>query len=470
MIALLFMLGICLSGLAKEVKEGLAFRSSSLSLVYSNEGMAERIDYVDENGIITYAEDKHYATKIRTKSDNSVLEQYYDANGNPAKQKIGHYEVLYSLNAEGLIDKITYLDKNAQPMITSAGYAIIRRTYNDKGLLETEYFYDEKEQPVRTYTVCSGCKRFYDENGNNTKLVYLDADGEISKTGLGYAVVHKTFYEEGADAGRIKDEFYYDENDKPIKLSNGQYGINKEYDEYGRVTNLCYLGIDGNRIMNTAGYSLCKRTFYEDDSICTETYYDEQGKPVALSEGQYGILHTKDGIVNLNINGYPQFSLKNFLIGNRIAVIVCCFILCILSMTCNRRINKVILLVYLCFVVYMTLLYRNNIGLKANFIPLWSYKQFFINEDIRWQIIENIILFIPIGMILYSLLPKGIAVIMFVLISVCIEIVQYFTGSGLCEFDDIISNCFGGCLGCLIGKLTSDLKKRINSWKHIHNT
>lgn len=442
-------------------------RSSSLSIISKKNEETDRIDYVNEHGEITYAADKHYATLIRTKKDNSILEQYFDDQGNPAKQRIGHYAVLYSYNTDGYNNKVTYLDETGQPMITNAGYAVIIRTYNENGSLETEYYYDNKERPVKTYTVCSGCKRLYDDNGNNTTLIYLDAEGKTARTGQGYAIVHRTFYEEGFNRGRVKNEFYFDEYNNPIKLSNGQYGIQKEYDEYGRNNKTTFLGIDGVPIVSVSGYSSCKRTFYEDDSICTESYYDTDCNPIALSEGQYGVLYKNNNTVYLDINGIAQFNLKNILLENYNVAIMACLVLSIISAFSGKRFNAIVVLVYFGLVIYITLLYRINTGLRANFSPLWSYKKFFIDNSIRKQIIENIILFVPLGTMLFKLFPIRKAIIIIVLLSMFIEAMQYFTRTGLCELDDIISNSLGGLCGLCFGKLTTVIKQRIKSWKHI---
>ena len=51
------------------------------------------------------------------------------------------------------------------------------------------------------------------------------------------------------------------------------------------------------------------------------------------------------------------------------------------------------------------------------------------------------------------------------LFSVIIEAVQYVTGFGVCEFDDIISNVLGSLIGFEIGsKLENMLRKNMRSF------
>lgn len=43
-----------------------------------------------------------------------------------------------------------------------------------------------------------------------------------------------------------------------------------------------------------------KRNYYKDGAVKSDRYFDIEGKPVALSKGQYGIKHI--GIVTLYLN------------------------------------------------------------------------------------------------------------------------------------------------------------------------
>ena len=79
----------------------------------------------------------------------------------------------------------------------------------------------------------------------------------------------------------------------------------------------------------------------------------------------------------------------------------------------------------------------------------------------RVEIINNIWLFLPLGTILFRLSQKRRVAIIAVLISVGIEVLQYATGLGLAEFDDVISNGLGGMMGMWFGYVT--IKGRSNT-------
>ena len=92
-------------------------------------------------------------------------------------------------------------------------------------------------------------------------------------------------------------------------------------------------------------------------------------------------------------------------------------------------------------------MFRKNAGTGLELELFWSYKQILKNAKMRWEIIDNIFLFIPLGVILNKIYPHWVMVFLIVLFSVSIEATQYFTQTGLCELDDVISNGLGGAIG-----------------------
>ena len=128
-------------------------------------------------------------------------------------------------------------------------------------------------------------------------------------------------------------------------------------------------------------------------------------------------------------------------------------VLVLLSLLCTKEQNRKLLFFYSAVIVYMTLMNRKAAGRKSILTPFWSYRRFYEGEYFRSQIINNILLFIPLGTILSRLRPKWSTAGTLVMISVGIEILQYLSGRGLCETDDIISNSLGGLIGLTAGLL-----------------
>ena len=434
-------------------------RSSSLNVEKTTEGDTERIDYVDKDGNITYAADKHYATVITTKNGNTILEKYLDAEGHPAIQTLGYYALLREYNEENQDYKITYLGVDGDPVIIRSGYSTAVRTFNEEGYIEYEFYYGIDGEPVETNNLIYGCFREYNENGRNVRITYLDQYHNPTISGQGFSILFRDFYEEGRLAGKVKEEYYFDTDGTPISLSLGQFGMLREYDELGRETVVKYLDADGTPIITNEGYTVVKRSYNEDDTIKTEQYYDIEGNPVSLSEGQYGY-RVEDGTkIYLDSEGNDIFNLRNYLCSHQNIVIILCVFVVFISVMLGRKLNIILLFFYILFIIYMTILYRKNGTYYYNFKPFWSYVQSFYNKELRWEIINNVLLFIPLGSILSKILSQKRAMLLVICLSILIELLQLITGTGLCEIDDLINNTIGGLIGFIISRVLLTISK-----------
>lgn len=122
----------------------------------------------------------------------------------------------------------------------------------------------------------------------------------------------------------------------------------------------------------------------------------------------------------------------------------------------EKRIIKVIFVVYI-IVLFMSLIRFESIGsVKSNdinIIPFSDYSDYPNVRDIFYNIIGNIIIFIPFGMYLNKLSSKTNTLLKFSVIlvsSLIIEASQFFLKSGHADIDDLIFNSVGGLLGILI--------------------
>ena len=126
-------------------------------------------------------------------------------------------------------------------------------------------------------------------------------------------------------------------------------------------------------------------------------------------------------------------------------------ILFVISACMGKEGNKKLLCLYLAGIVYITILSRSGDGKRAIMTPFWSYRYFMTDVYFRRMILNNIFLFIPLGMILVRIRPRWTTALMPVFISAVIELFQYISGHGFCEFDDIFSNSLGGLIGFAVG-------------------
>ncbi len=460
---LMLILFFCI--IADATAEGIV-RSSSLKEVITQDGNVRRIDYVNEQGDVTFAADKQYATVIITTFDDSQIVEYFDADGNPAKQRMGHYALHQELDEDGRIWKSTFLGIDEEPIICSNGYASYIRTFYENGNVRTEHYYDKQGSPVNTGAYGYGCRKEYDELNRNTVLVYLGDDDHPVMTPQGFAIVHRSFYENGEFEGFVRDEYYFDANEEPVILRQGQSGVRKGYDQFGRDALLTYLDANGDPIITKEGYTTVKRTFYADDTVETEMYFDSKGNPVSLSEGQYGIRYNTDRTqVFLDVSGRVQINIKKLLYNSKIIVVISAVIIIFISAITGRRMNIVLLAAYGFAVIYMTLLYRISVTPDQYSLLLSSYGGFFSGKVDLDGIFNNILLFLPLGAILYRLYPKAIILLIPVLFSSIIEVYQYISRTGFCELIDILSNSTGSILGYAAGKTIArimDLHERKN--------
>ena len=85
----------------------------------------------------------------------------------------------------------------------------------------------------------------------------------------------------------------------------------------------------------------------------------------------------------------------------------------------------------------------------------WSWRQWKIQKN---QILTNVIMFIPVGVISGHLWKwRGLWVAAG--LSVVIELLQLVTQRGLMEFDDVIHNCIGAAIGMVLLMLIREGRK-----------
>ena len=158
-----------------------------------------------------------------------------------------------------------------------------------------------------------------------------------------------------------------------------------------------------------------------------------------------------------------MIELIRFLHQEHWAVVLYGSFLTILAAFGNRKFNTVLLPFYLVFIAMMTLLYREIGTGRLNLTLFWSYRRFLSSPSLRKEIVNNIWLFIPLGAILYKLIPKWYAVFIPLIVSVAVEIAQYALDVGLCELDDMVSNGFGGLIGAAVCWGIVSIRERFRS-------
>ena len=113
------------------------------------------------------------------------------------------------------------------------------------------------------------------------------------------------------------------------------------------------------------------------------------------------------------------------------------------------RYSATLLLIEYIFLLFCsTVIFRSTNEVRHyDFHPFWSYNR----PDLLVENVMNVVVFIPIGMILGSLLRiKGswlVALLIGCSVSITIEVLQFCFMKGFSEMDDVMHNT----VGCLIG-------------------
>ena len=131
--------------------------------------------------------------------------------------------------------------------------------------------------------------------------------------------------------------------------------------------------------------------------------------------------------------------------------------LVICSLTCGIRKgfrygSGLLLIEYVLLIYCSTVFFRNTGQLQHDFMPFWSYRDYFkgVDRTLLAENIMNVVVFVPVGLlagaVFRSMSWKKVLVIG-ICLSVGIEVLQFVFRKGFSEFDDVMHNT----LGCLIG-------------------
>lgn len=335
---------------------------------------------------------------------------------------------------------------NPDGVITDAidmGYATVCRMQDDDDRVIEERYLDANGYPVARYENFHGLSYEYDET--STVIAYLDVEGNPIIRSDGYSTIVRTQVD-----GRAYDDFLYDLNGQQVQCSGGYYGLRRGYNAEGQDISLAFLDKDGHAVCTSSGYAIMTYQRDMNGNVVGKQYFDTDGNPKALSKGQYGI--KRSGKVNLLLerNGNIMLCVDNLLNGFPCMVVVLGCVVCLLMIVLPKSLSVVLTTVYIAFILYETLMFRESGDARMNFV-LFSYAGKFLKEQsVRVGVINNIWLLIPLGTGLYRWFQKKWVLLIPFVMSVAIETTQYITGLGIAEFDDVFGNTMGEWIGILV--------------------
>lgn len=109
----------------------------------------------------------------------------------------------------------------------------------------------------------------------------------------------------------------------------------------------------------------------------------------------------------------------------------------------GRKSRKILVALYILIILWITLFSREPMTARIFRGLFWEIEMGYWNN-----IIQNILLFIPLGFLLGG--KRG--VIAGLLLSIGIELTQYIFRLGYCELDDVLNNTIGTVIGALLYK------------------
>lgn len=124
-------------------------------------------------------------------------------------------------------------------------------------------------------------------------------------------------------------------------------------------------------------------------------------------------------------------------------------------------------LLYAAFILLVTLFTREvGSGGKLAWTPLWSWREVLLHHNLQllWQILLNLLLFVPLGVLLAlnRRWPTKVILVTGFGLSLGIEVCQLVFRLGLFEWDDILHNGLGCTLGVGVVRLVQGI---VHMWK-----
>ncbi|MGM9860156.1 MAG: VanZ family protein [Muribaculaceae bacterium] len=156
-----------------------------------------------------------------------------------------------------------------------------------------------------------------------------------------------------------------------------------------------------------------------------------------------------------------------------ISVGVLCFLLVFVLLKLNgnkaKRCSLILLFIeYVFLILCVTVICRSTyMGDPIELIPFYTYPDIWNKVEhprYLFEALMNVALFIPVGLLLAAIFhnKKCMSIVLIGAgISAIIELLQLFTGRGLCETDDLIHNTLGCAIGYGLFRLLLKLKIKL---------
>lgn len=219
------------------------------------------------------------------------MQREYDVRGNLTKSRylptgfgpeIEEQAVYSAWNVEGRTVRMWRLDGNGEPVADPQGVHDIRIEYDAAGLARTDRYFGVDGRPVPSGG-CHRAVRHSDALGRPIRKTCFDAAGDPAPNGMhhGASRVEHTYDSRGNKVGTS----LFDTADKPFAVGP-VHEVRWVYDAEGRELEVRFVGVDGEPVVNSAGFleppgnwSRRTRTLDEAGRLVEERYFRPDGEP-----------------------------------------------------------------------------------------------------------------------------------------------------------------------------------------------
>ena len=165
---------------------------------------------------------------------------------------------------------------------------------------------------------------------------------------------------------------------------------------------------------------------------------------------------------------YPSLLISGFLI--------------VTALFSNRNKGKIIFVLYILLIEYLFVVICSTIICRPIIISgfekiqlslFWTYRAIFAHTPgvSVWDIVLNVVLFLPFGFIVKLLFPSlslGKMLLIAVSFSLCIETNQYVFEKGIAQIDDVMHNAIGAMIGWWLARIIVLIIERVGTRTALH--
>lgn len=261
-------------------------RVSRYWIDYDDNGYVSRIRYAGIDNTQQCNDDGIYGITYKRDDKGRVSElSYIDADSKPTNTTWGLGKKHYTYNDKDLLVKVVYLSYDGHTALDDPeGTAIYELKYDDNGNLINAWYKDgEGNLMYPKRQGYAGVKIRYNDEGEAVEQSMLNIEGKpMWSTQTGCAIT-KTEYD---DNGYISKLSYFDSEDKPSE-TNGYSTVKIVNDACGNPLETSWLDIEGKPV--TDAIAKKENKYDSKGRMIEEAYYDNEDKPFISDYGTTSI-------------------------------------------------------------------------------------------------------------------------------------------------------------------------------------